>query len=100
MDPLLPRAGGGGGTLALVNGDGRHARLRGGRLAVRGVPARRAPHEPDGAALTPAGDPIRGLSAAGRTTACLAAPGDASGLSLGDGACFGRRAGRTPQRGA
>jgi len=50
--------------------------------------------DPDGAALTPAGRPIPGLYAAGRTTACLAAPGYASGLSLGDGSFFGRRAGR------
>ena len=34
------------------------------------------------------------IFAAGRTTACLAAPGYASGLSLGDGTFFGRRAGR------
>jgi 3-oxo-5alpha-steroid 4-dehydrogenase len=50
--------------------------------------------DPDGAALTPAGRPIPGLYAAGRTTACLAAPGYASGLSLGDGTFFGRRAGK------
>lgn len=48
----------------------------------------------DGEALTPAGAPIPGLYAAGRATACLAAPGYASGLSLGDGTFFGRRAGR------
>lgn len=48
----------------------------------------------DGAVLTPAGRPVPGLYAAGRTTACLAAPGYASGLSLGDGTFFGRRAGR------
>ncbi len=53
---------------------------------------------PDGAALTPAGEPIRGLYAAGRATACLAAPGYASGLSLGDGTFFGRRAGRAAAR--
>ena len=40
------------------------------------------------------GEPIPGLFAAGRATACLAAPGYASGLSLGDGTFFGRRAGR------
>jgi succinate dehydrogenase/fumarate reductase flavoprotein subunit len=49
---------------------------------------------PDGEALTAAGEPIPGLYAAGRATACLAAPGYASGLSLGDGTFFGRRAGR------
>jgi succinate dehydrogenase/fumarate reductase flavoprotein subunit len=48
----------------------------------------------DGEVLTPAGEPVPGLYAAGRATACLAAPGYASGLSLGDGTFFGRRAGR------
>jgi len=48
----------------------------------------------DGAVLSASGDPIPGLFAAGRATACLAAPGYASGLSLGDGTFFGRRAGR------
>ncbi|MCP4007494.1 MAG: FAD-dependent oxidoreductase [bacterium] len=48
----------------------------------------------DGEVLTPDGETIRGLYAAGRATACLAAPGYASGLSLGDATFFGRRAGR------
>jgi 3-oxo-5alpha-steroid 4-dehydrogenase len=48
----------------------------------------------DGEVLTGDGTPIPGLYAAGRATACLAAPGYASGLSLGDGTFFGRRAGR------
>ncbi|HEX2483933.1 MAG TPA: FAD-dependent oxidoreductase [Myxococcota bacterium] len=48
----------------------------------------------EGAVRTPAGRPIPGLYAAGRASACLAAPGYASGLSLGDGTFFGRRAGR------
>ncbi len=48
----------------------------------------------DGEILSPDGDPIPGLWGAGRATACLAAPGYASGLSLGDGTFFGRRAGR------
>jgi 3-oxo-5alpha-steroid 4-dehydrogenase len=48
----------------------------------------------DGEVLSASGDPIPGLFAAGRATACLAAPGYASGLSLGDGTFFGRRAGR------
>ena len=47
----------------------------------------------DGRVLTGDGTPIPGLFAAGRTTAGLAAPGYASGLSLGDGTYFGRRAG-------
>jgi 3-oxo-5alpha-steroid 4-dehydrogenase len=51
--------------------------------------------DPDGAVLTPAGAPIPGLFAAGRTTAGLAANGYASGISLGDGTFFGRAAGRT-----
>jgi 3-oxo-5alpha-steroid 4-dehydrogenase len=39
------------------------------------------------------GDPIPGLYAAGRTSASLAARNYASGISLGDGSFFGRRAG-------
>ncbi|MAE97291.1 MAG: flavoprotein [Deltaproteobacteria bacterium] len=49
---------------------------------------------PDGAVLTPDGDVIPGLFAAGRTTSGLAAQGYSSGLSLADGTFFGRRAGR------
>jgi len=41
------------------------------------------------------GDPIPGLFAAGRCTAGLAAWGYASGISLGDGSFYGRRAGRS-----
>ncbi len=48
----------------------------------------------DGAVTDPEGQAIPGLFAAGRTTACLAAPGYSSGLSIGDGTFFGRRAGR------
>ncbi|WP_285031625.1 FAD-dependent oxidoreductase [Mycolicibacterium sp. lyk4-40-TYG-92] len=40
------------------------------------------------------GEPIPGLYAAGRCTAGLAAWGYASGVSLGDGSFYGRRAGR------
>ena len=48
----------------------------------------------DGRALSPDGDPIAGLYAAGRTTSGVAAQGYSSGLSLADGTFFGRRAGR------
>jgi 3-oxo-5alpha-steroid 4-dehydrogenase len=48
----------------------------------------------DGAALDGTGAPIAGLYAAGRTAASLAASHYASGISLGDGSFFGRRAGR------
>jgi 3-oxo-5alpha-steroid 4-dehydrogenase len=48
----------------------------------------------DGRVLTDAGTPLGGLFAAGRTTAGLAADGYVSGISLGDGSFFGRRAGR------
>jgi 3-oxo-5alpha-steroid 4-dehydrogenase len=41
------------------------------------------------------GEPIPGLFAAGRSTAGLAAWGYASGISLGDGSFYGRRAGRS-----
>jgi 3-oxo-5alpha-steroid 4-dehydrogenase len=44
------------------------------------------------------GDPIPGLFAAGRSTAGLAAWGYASGVSLGDGSFYGRRAGRSAAR--
>ena len=40
------------------------------------------------------GEVIPGLYAAGRSTSGIAAPGYASGISLGDGSFFGRRAGR------
>ena len=49
---------------------------------------------PDGAALDSAGRRISGLYAVGRTAASLAAHHYASGISLGDGSFFGRRAGR------
>jgi 3-oxo-5alpha-steroid 4-dehydrogenase len=48
----------------------------------------------NGAALDDGGRPISGLYAAGRTAASLAANHYASGISLGDGSFFGRRAGR------
>lgn len=50
--------------------------------------------DPDGAALDSAGRHISGLYAVGRTAASLAAHHYASGISLGDGSFFGRRAGR------
>ncbi|MFZ0248582.1 MAG: FAD-dependent oxidoreductase [Acidimicrobiales bacterium] len=48
----------------------------------------------DGVALDRAGGQIAGLYAVGRTAASLAAGHYASGISLGDGSFFGRRAGR------
>jgi 3-oxo-5alpha-steroid 4-dehydrogenase len=48
----------------------------------------------DAEVLHVGGDPIPGLYAAGRTTSGIPAWGYASGASLGDGAFFGRRAGR------
>jgi 3-oxo-5alpha-steroid 4-dehydrogenase len=50
--------------------------------------------DPDGAAVDRAGDSLPGLYAVGRTAASLAASHYASGISLGDGSFFGRRAGR------
>ena len=47
-----------------------------------------------GEVLSPSGDVMPGLYAAGRTTSGIAAPGYSSGLSLGDGSFFGRAAGR------
>ncbi|MDF2825900.1 MAG: fumarate reductase/succinate dehydrogenase flavoprotein domain protein, partial [Mycobacterium sp.] len=48
----------------------------------------------DAEVLHVSGDPIPGLFAAGRSAAGLAAWGYASGISLGDGSFYGRRAGR------
>jgi 3-oxo-5alpha-steroid 4-dehydrogenase len=50
--------------------------------------------DPDGRVLDPEGRPIPGLFAAGRSTSGLSVGGYSSGLSLGDGTFFGRRAGR------
>jgi len=50
--------------------------------------------DPDGAALDDGARRIPGLYAVGRTAASLAAHHYASGISLGDGSFFGRRAGR------
>ncbi|MEZ0341118.1 FAD-dependent oxidoreductase [Mycobacterium sp. pV006] len=49
----------------------------------------------DAEVLHVSGAPIPGLFAAGRCTAGLAAWGYASGISLGDGSFYGRRAGRS-----
>lgn len=46
-----------------------------------------------GAALDTSGSPIPGLFAAGRTSKGIAGAGYVSGISLGDGTFFGRRAG-------
>jgi succinate dehydrogenase/fumarate reductase flavoprotein subunit len=48
----------------------------------------------DGRVLDPEGVPIPGLFGAGRVTSGLAVGSYSSGLSLGDGSFFGRRAGR------
>jgi 3-oxo-5alpha-steroid 4-dehydrogenase len=48
----------------------------------------------DGRVVDPENRPIPGLYAAGRATAGLSVGGYSSGLSLGDGTFFGRRAGR------
>jgi 3-oxo-5alpha-steroid 4-dehydrogenase len=47
---------------------------------------------PWGEVLDADDQPIAGLYAAGRTTSGIAAPGYASGLSIGDGTFFGRHA--------
>ena len=54
----------------------------------------------DSEVLRPDSSVIPGLYAAGRTSAGLAAPGYSSGISLGDGSYFGRRAGRHAARAA
>jgi 3-oxo-5alpha-steroid 4-dehydrogenase len=53
----------------------------------------------DGEVLHVSGQPIPGLYAAGRSTAGLAAWGYASGVSLGDGSFYGRRAGGRAAKG-
>lgn len=53
----------------------------------------------DSRVLDDAGEPIGGLVAAGRTTAGIAAGGYVSGISLGDGTFFGRRAGASAAAG-
>jgi len=52
----------------------------------------------DAQVLHVSGEPIPGLYAAGRSAAGLAAWGYASGVSLGDGSFYGRRAGRSAAR--
>lgn len=55
----------------------------------------------DGRVLDVGGEPMPGLYAAGRTTSGIPGWGYCSGMSLGDGTFFGRRAGRhLAQRGA
>ncbi len=54
--------------------------------------------DPDGRALDPEGRPIPGLFAAGRCASGLSVGGYSSGISLGDGTFFGRRAGRSAAR--
>jgi 3-oxo-5alpha-steroid 4-dehydrogenase len=53
----------------------------------------------DAEVLHVSGNPIPGLFAAGRSAAGLAAWGYASGVSLGDGSFYGRRAGRAAAKG-
>ena len=50
--------------------------------------------DPNGAVLHANGGVIPGLYAAGRTTSGIAKQGYSSGMSIGDGSFFGRRAGR------
>jgi len=52
----------------------------------------------DAAVLTPSGEAIPGLFAAGRTTSGISKRGYSSGISLGDGTFFGRRAGASAAR--
>lgn len=51
--------------------------------------------DPAGEVLTPDGEPVSGLFAAGRATSGLAVSGYCSGISLGDSTFFGRRAGQS-----
>ena len=53
---------------------------------------------PSGAVLSPVGEPIAGLFAAGRATSGVCAQGYSSGLSLADASFFGRLAGESAAR--
>ena len=64
------------------------------RRSTRRSRSAASPPTPTAAVLDATGRPIPGLFAAGRTTAGIAAGGYVSGISLGDGSFFGRRAGR------
>lgn len=55
---------------------------------------------PDGAVVRDDSTAVLGLFAAGRTTAGIAGYGYVSGISLGDGTYFGRRAGRSAADGS
>lgn len=52
-----------------------------------------------GRVIGASGEPVPGLYAAGRTTSGVAKQGYSSGMSLGDGSFFGRRAGRHAAQG-
>jgi len=54
---------------------------------------------PQGEVMTPDGEPVPGLFAAGRATSGVAARGYSSGISLADGTLFGRLAGARAARG-
>jgi 3-oxo-5alpha-steroid 4-dehydrogenase len=56
--------------------------------------------DPDGRVLDARGEPVGGLYAAGRASSGLSVGSYSSGLSLGDGTFFGRRAGRAAARDA
>lgn len=49
--------------------------------------------------LTPDGEPVPGLYAAGRTAASISSPGYSSGTSIGEATLYGRIAGRNAARG-
>jgi 3-oxo-5alpha-steroid 4-dehydrogenase len=51
--------------------------------------------DPQGGVLRPSGELVPGLYAAGRASSGVAKQGYSSGMSLGDGSFFGRRAGRS-----
>lgn len=53
---------------------------------------------PDGRVVSPDGEPVPGLFAAGRTTSGVAAHGYSSGISLADASLFGRQAGLSAAR--
>ena len=72
--------------------------LRADRLIYSGFTLGGLRIDPDGRVLSASGSHVPGLYAAGRTTSGIAKQGYSSGMSLGDGSFFGRRAGRHAAR--
>jgi succinate dehydrogenase/fumarate reductase flavoprotein subunit len=91
-DPLFRK--GNGYVMPLVNPPYAAIDLRAENLIYSGFTLGGLRIDAQGRALSAGGAAIPGLYAAGRTTSGVAKHGYSSGMSLGDGSFFGRRAGR------